>query len=103
MMSLVTLPTLVIHNNLTLLDKNEFSKTSNFDIDEISLMLEIGIIKLQEVYLEKKDINQHLLISQASSGEQSVIMSMLGIASKIENGSLICIDEPEVCLHPAWQ
>jgi predicted ATP-binding protein involved in virulence len=28
---------------------------------------------------------------------------MLGIASKIENGSLICIDEPEICLHPAWQ
>jgi predicted ATP-binding protein involved in virulence len=28
---------------------------------------------------------------------------LLGVASQIENGSLICIDEPEVSLHPEWQ
>jgi len=50
-----------------------------------------------------KVLEKHFPINQASSGEQSIIISMLGIASKIENGSLICIDEPEVCLHPAWQ
>ena len=30
-------------------------------------------------------------------------MGLLGIASQIEDNSLICIDEPEVCLHPEWQ
>jgi hypothetical protein len=30
-------------------------------------------------------------------------MTMLGIAARIKDGSLICIDEPEVCLHPEWQ
>lgn len=28
---------------------------------------------------------------------------MLGIAGSIRNGSLICIDEPEISLHPQWQ
>lgn len=27
----------------------------------------------------------------------------LGIAARIKDGSLICIDEPEICLHPEWQ
>ena len=30
-------------------------------------------------------------------------MGLLGIGSHITDGSLICIDEPEVCLHPEWQ
>lgn len=30
-------------------------------------------------------------------------MTMLGIAARIKDGSLICIDEPEICLHPEWQ
>ena len=30
-------------------------------------------------------------------------MTMLGIAARIKHGSLICIDEPEICLHPEWQ
>lgn len=30
-------------------------------------------------------------------------MSIIGIASQIEDNSLICIDEPEICLHPEWQ
>lgn len=30
-------------------------------------------------------------------------MAMLGIASHIQDGALICIDEPEICLHPEWQ
>lgn len=28
---------------------------------------------------------------------------MLGIAGAIKNGALICIDEPEISLHPQWQ
>jgi len=31
------------------------------------------------------------------------MMGLLGIGSQICDGALICIDEPEVCLHPEWQ
>lgn len=30
-------------------------------------------------------------------------LMMMGIASSISDGSLICIDEPEISLHPKWQ
>lgn len=48
-------------------------------------------------------MNNSFSIKDASSGEQSIILSILGIASKIKDNSLICIDEPEICLHPEWQ
>ncbi|KKA05972.1 hypothetical protein VP02_20550 [Pseudomonas ogarae] len=32
-----------------------------------------------------------------------MLTMMLGIAGSIQNGSLICIDEPEISLHPQWQ
>lgn len=62
---------------------------------------EVGLIRLSDLVLEKH--NKKIRIKDASSGEQCVVMTMLGIASQIEDGSLICIDEPEVCLHPEWQ
>ncbi|MCL1028881.1 AAA family ATPase [Serratia silvae] len=39
----------------------------------------------------------------ASSGEQCILLSLLGIATNICNRSLILIDEPEISLHPEWQ
>ena len=94
------------HLNMELtFENNKYTLFKELDISEdtILFMLEIGILKLNEVILIKKQNAKVIKINEASSGEQSVIMSMLGIASKINNGSLICIDEPEVCLHPTWQ
>ncbi|MFS4439624.1 AAA family ATPase [Paracoccaceae bacterium GXU_MW_L88] len=42
-------------------------------------------------------------ILDASSGEISIVAGMLGVASNIEDNSLILIDEPEISLHPEWQ
>ncbi len=70
--------------------------------DDLFFLAEIGVARLREITLQK--MNGHSFrIGDASSGEQSVVMSILGIASQICNDSLICIDEPEVCLHPEWQ
>lgn len=75
-----------------------------YEINEDFLFLiQSGIAKLREVTLEKNEFRQRVRISDASSGEQSVVMAMLGIASQIEDQTLVCIDEPEVCLHPEWQ
>jgi len=62
-----------------------------------------GFIRLRDVELQKKNAEEPLMMSEMSSGEQSVIMSLLGIGSQLQDDALICIDEPEVCLHPEWQ
>lgn len=71
--------------------------------DHIVFLLESGFIRLKNTELFRKGQNIPVSLNKASSGEQSVFTSMLGIASSIRDNSIICIDEPEICLHPEWQ
>ncbi len=71
--------------------------------EDILFLIQSGILRLKDVRLESRKENSHFSIKDASSGEQSIILSILGIASKIKDNSLIVIDEPEICLHPQWQ
>lgn len=70
--------------------------------DWLQLLLS-GLFRLKDVMLVKQDGTKPIKLHEASSGEQAVLMSLLGIGSQIQDGALICIDEPEVCLHPEWQ
>ncbi len=71
--------------------------------EDILFLIQAGILRLRDVKLRSLKDNSNFSIKNASSGEQSIILSILGIASKIQDRSLICIDEPEICLHPQWQ
>ncbi|MFM7944931.1 AAA family ATPase [Hafnia paralvei] len=71
--------------------------------DEFMFLLEAGIILTRNVNLRKNNSKKTFSMKNASSGEQCILMSLLGIASQITDNCLICIDEPEVCLHPEWQ
>lgn len=73
------------------------------EIDSLIFLFEAGVIKLKDVLLSTIKNNEQYSIKEASSGEQSIILSILGIASKIKDNCLILIDEPEICLHPHWQ
>lgn len=76
---------------------------SAFTIENLIFLFEIGMLKLKDVLLTSiRDLRKYS-IKEASSGEQSIILSILGIASRIKDNCLILIDEPEVCLHPQWQ
>ncbi|MEN6512146.1 MAG: AAA family ATPase [Chloroherpetonaceae bacterium] len=44
-----------------------------------------------------------LSLTQLSSGEQQIFVLFYDLIFKMENGSLILIDEPEISLHVAWQ
>jgi predicted ATPase len=72
-------------------------------IDELIPFLKSGLIKISDITLIKLIDKSRLRLSQASSGQQCMLTIMLGIAGSIKNGSLICIDEPEISLHPQWQ
>jgi hypothetical protein len=66
-------------------------------------LFKLGFFQLKDVGLQKEGQDLLIRINDASSGEQCVVMALLGIASHIQDGALICIDEPEICLHPEWQ
>lgn len=73
------------------------------DKQDLIFLIQSGLLKLRDVKLRSVKSHRAFSIKDASSGEQSVILSILGIASKIKDNTIICIDEPEVCLHPQWQ
>ena len=69
----------------------------------IFTLLRVGLLKLASVALHKQGESETFQVHSASSGEQAVVMSLLGIASQIQDGAVVLIDEPEICLHPEWQ
>ncbi|RZK17347.1 MAG: ATP-binding protein [Flavobacterium sp.] len=72
-------------------------------IESLIFLFDAGVVKLRDVLLTNSKSYERYSIKEASSGEQSIILSILGIASKIRDNCLILIDEPEICLHPQWQ
>lgn len=76
---------------------------SKQEIENLIFLFEAGVIRLRDVILTNVKDFESYSIKDASSGEQSIILSILGIASRIRNSCLILIDEPEICLHPQWQ
>src|SRR5690606_16931407 len=50
-----------------------------------------------------KKANKEFSTGEISSGESSLLLSIVNIFSRIDRNSLILIDEPEISLHPNWQ
>lgn len=72
-------------------------------LSSLELLTEYDLIELNDVEFKKRDSLSEFLLSEASSGELSLLFTMSSIAGEIENNSLILIDEPELSLHPSWQ
>lgn len=72
-------------------------------LSALELLSEYDLIELSDVQFKKRNSNEEFLLSEASSGELSLLFTMSSIAGEIENNSLILIDEPELSLHPGWQ
>lgn len=84
------------------LELNFFDEELSYEEFELVNDLDtLSLINLDGLYLQKKDSN--MAIQQTSSGEYHLILSLLGLYSRISNNSLVLIDEPEISLHPKWQ
>lgn len=91
------------------------SKQKPFSKLIISRILRAGLITLSSIQTMKDksqisdqstlDIENSSIssLSKRSSGEQCLFLLFMGIISSIEDNALICIDEPEISLHPQWQ
>lgn len=71
-------------------------------LNAIQTLLKYNLIKLMDLRLSKPS-NHEISLRRASSGEQCMLVIMLGIAGHITDHSNIFIDEPEISLHPKWQ
>lgn len=77
---------------------------SNYSINkELQFLLKFNLIKIKDLIFISKDEEKYIEFDDLSSGQQSILNIYLSISSSIENNSLICIDEPEISLHPEWQ
>ncbi|MGN2386026.1 AAA family ATPase [Pseudomonas viridiflava] len=77
-------------------------KLPPYILNSIVILMKLGLIRLMDLILEKEN-HGPISLRRASSGEQCLLIIMLGIAGHIRNGSVILIDEPEISLHPRWQ
>lgn len=81
-------------------DKNSMGNIDFFHY--IFKMISLGIVKLIDLRMEEYSKGV-ISLRRASSGEQCILLSLLGIAANITDNSIILIDEPEISLHPEWQ
>lgn len=77
-------------------------ENNHFILNAIQILLKYDLIKLMDLRLSKPS-NREMSLRRASSGEQCMLVIMLGIAGHITDKSSIFIDEPEISLHPKWQ
>lgn len=61
-----------------------------------------GYLREIKVYLERKD-RKVIELLHASSGELSLISSLLFLIATVDDKPFVLIDEPENSLHPNWQ
>jgi len=80
---------------------------NNSDFEEFSRyampLLKSEMIKVGRLTLFDKRSKDKVLFHHSSSGQQCLLLMFFGLCGAISNNSLICIDEPEISLHPKWQ
>lgn len=82
----------------------EFSAKGQVDVlfSGFQALRRSGFLQLRAVEVEQ---NGGLVtdLKRASSGQLGMATALLSLASEIQDGSLVLIDEPEISLHPEWQ
>ncbi|MDT4832858.1 restriction system-associated AAA family ATPase [compost metagenome] len=92
------------HGGRLEINLNDYAwRHKNYDLHDAIDLLNAGLIKISDITLISQKNKDRLRFSQASSGQQCMLTMILGIAGAIKDDSLICIDEPEISLHPRWQ
>lgn len=70
--------------------------------EELKFLLDIGLINVSDIIFSDLE-DGRVKISDLSSGQKCMVLTVLNIAGAITNNCIVCIDEPEISLHPRWQ
>lgn len=84
----------------------DFDQNEDYEklYDELDLIItQINQMLYSSIEIEMSKGDKWLSLEQQSSGEFQFVFTIINILSKIQNNSLILIDEPETSLHPNWQ
>jgi len=68
-----------------------------------ALLVKLKVLRGIQVYVDKGERSGPFEVHNASSGELSLISSLLFLTAEVEPNSIVLIDEPENSLHPGWQ
>jgi len=68
-----------------------------------AVLVKLKVLKSIRVYVDKGESSGPFEVQNASSGELSLISSLLFLTAEVESNSIVLIDEPENSLHPGWQ
>lgn len=92
---------LSILKNINKFQKLPILSMDNDELYQLSILIKLNLITVTNIKVQKK--NTIMKIQELSSGEKSILSIIFSLLSNLEHNSLICIDEPEVNLHPEWQ
>lgn len=71
-------------------------------LQAFSLLRQLGLITLQRCMVTPLG-RPTIDVRQASSGQQQLLCTFLGLAASLADDAVVLIDEPELSLHPRWQ
>lgn len=92
------------NSNIQKIDKNNSLYENDLKSYEIlNLLRKLNLIRSFDILLFKKDTNRAFNINDASSGEASILITLIGLIPLIDDNCCVLIDEPEISLHPSWQ
>jgi predicted ATPase len=117
---LATVYTLIASEALSHLKRRDFTLLLNFSIENSNReMTKLGINE-NRLYIILEELRKFELVrgpsiklykkgggefdfNDASSGEASILSTLIALIPELEDNSLVVIDEPEISLHPTWQ
>jgi predicted ATPase len=82
-----------------------FKRTSSYDfatLQALSLLRRFELLALRKFEVTTQN-GRTFDVANASSGQQQILCSIIGLATALDHNSLVLIDEPELSLHPRWQ
>lgn len=68
----------------------------------LGILKKLDLIRQTEIKVYKKG-GAEFNFNEASSGEASILSTLIALIPLAQDNSLILIDEPEISLHPIWQ
>ena len=81
----------------------EITQDVPIPLDEVQDYLKHNMVRVSSITLKRLDRSHPVELLELSSGELNLLSGFLGLASFLEDGSVVLIDEPENSLHPEWQ
>lgn len=79
---------------------SDFKQEKNYFL--LEELRRFDLVKGPEISLYKKN-GSEFDFHDASSGEASILSTLIGLIPNLSDNCLIVIDEPEISLHPTWQ